>query len=64
MQTAGAYHPATDNDYIAKALQGWLARWKVKGWKKSDKKPPEHLDLWRETASPMTHQIALVLKAC
>lgn len=37
----------TDNEYIAKALQGWLASWKAKGWKKSDKKPPEHLDLWQ-----------------
>lgn len=37
----------TDSEYIAKALQGWLASWKAKGWKKSDKKPPEHLDLWQ-----------------
>ncbi|MDR8015990.1 ribonuclease H family protein [Ectopseudomonas guguanensis] len=37
----------TDSEYIAKALQGWLASWKTKGWKKSDKKPPEHLDLWQ-----------------
>ena len=37
----------TDNEYIAKALQGWLASWKAKGWKKSDKKPPKHLDLWQ-----------------
>jgi len=37
----------TDSEYIAKALQGWLASWKAKGWKKSDRKPPEHLDLWQ-----------------
>ncbi len=37
----------TDSEYIAKALQGWLASWKAKGCKKSDKKPPEHLDLWQ-----------------
>ena len=35
----------TDSEYIAKALQGWLASWKAKGWRKADKKPPEQLPI-------------------
>lgn len=37
----------TDSEYIAKAFQSWLASWKAKGWRKADRKPPEHLDLWQ-----------------
>jgi len=37
----------TDSEYIAKACNGWLESWKAKGWRKSDRKPPEHLDLWQ-----------------
>lgn len=37
----------TDSQYIANACNGWLSDWKARGWKKADKKPPEHLDLWQ-----------------
>ncbi|EQM74115.1 ribonuclease H family protein [Stutzerimonas stutzeri] len=37
----------TDSQYIANACNGWLADWKARGWRKTDKKPPEHLDLWQ-----------------
>lgn len=37
----------TDSQYIANACNGWLADWKARGWRKADKKPPEHLDLWQ-----------------
>lgn len=37
----------TDSKYIADACNGWLEDWKIRGWKRADKKPPEHLDLWR-----------------
>jgi ribonuclease HI len=37
----------TDSQYIANACNGWLADWKARGWRKGDKKPPEHLDLWQ-----------------
>lgn len=37
----------TNSEYITKALQGRLANWKAKGWRKADKKPPEHVDLWQ-----------------
>ena len=37
----------TDSEYIANACNGHLEAWKAKGWKKSDRKPPKHLDLWQ-----------------
>lgn len=37
----------TDSKYIADACNGWLENWKARGWKKADKKTPEHLDLWQ-----------------
>ena len=37
----------TDSKYIADACNGWLESWKARGWRKADKKPPEHLDLWQ-----------------
>lgn len=35
-----------DASLIPNAMNGWLANWKAKGWKKSDGKPPENRDLW------------------
>lgn len=37
----------TDSGYVKNAMTSWLASWKKNGWKKSDKKPPENLDLWQ-----------------
>lgn len=37
----------TDSEYIANVCNGWLESWKAKGWRKSNRKPPEHLDLWQ-----------------
>jgi ribonuclease HI len=37
----------TDSEYIANACNGHLEAWKAKGWRKSDKKQPKHLDLWQ-----------------
>lgn len=37
----------TDSQYIANACNSWLADWKARGWRKADKKHPEHLDLWQ-----------------
>jgi ribonuclease HI len=37
----------TDSEYLANAFrQHWLANWKRKGWKTSDKKPVKNKDLW------------------
>lgn len=35
-----------DASLIPNAMNGWLANWKAKGWKKSDGKSPENRDLW------------------
>lgn len=38
----------TDSEYIANACNMWLDGWIVSGWRKSDKKPVAHIDLWEE----------------
>ena len=35
-----------DANLIPNAMNGWLANWKAKGWKKSDGKPVMNRDLW------------------
>ena len=35
-----------DLNLIPNALNGWLANWKAKGWKKSDGTAPPNRDLW------------------
>ena len=36
----------SDLKLIPDAMNGWLAKWKAKGWRKSDGKPVENQDLW------------------
>ena len=36
----------TDSQYVQKGITLWLAEWKKKGWKTSDKKPVKNKDLW------------------
>jgi ribonuclease HI len=35
-----------DANLIPNAMNGWLAKWKAKDWRKSDGKPVENRDLW------------------
>ena len=37
----------TDNEMIARGYNEWLKGWKLKGWKKSQKKPVANPDLWQ-----------------
>ncbi len=37
----------TDSQYVRKGITEWLAGWKVKGWKNSQKKPVKNADLWK-----------------
>ncbi|MHB8345966.1 MAG: ribonuclease HI [Acidiferrobacterales bacterium] len=48
----------TDSEYVRKGITEWLAGWKRRGWKTSDKKPVKNQDLWErlEAASHM-HRI-------
>ncbi|WP_085785816.1 ribonuclease H family protein [Ketogulonicigenium robustum] len=36
----------SDADIISKAMNGWLAKWKLAGWRKANGKPVENRDLW------------------
>ena len=37
----------TDSQYVQKGISQWIADWKKKGWKTSDKKPVKNQDLWQ-----------------
>jgi ribonuclease HI len=36
----------TDSTYVMKGIQEWMASWKKRGWKTSNKKPVKNQDLW------------------
>lgn len=38
----------SDSKYVLDGLRSWVPGWKARGWKKSDKKAPENLELWQE----------------
>jgi ribonuclease HI len=37
----------TDSKYVMDGATRWMPRWKVNGWRTSDKKPVKNEDLWR-----------------
>ena len=37
----------TDSQYVKQGIQQWLAGWKRKGWKTSNKTPVKNVDLWK-----------------
>ena len=37
----------TDSQYVCNGVNTWLAAWKRRGWKRSNKKPVLNLDLWK-----------------
>lgn len=40
------YEIRSDSKYLLDGCKSWLASWKKKGWRKSDRKPVENKDLW------------------
>jgi ribonuclease HI len=36
----------TDSQYVEKGMTEWIIRWKINGWKASDRKPVKNMDLW------------------
>ena len=38
----------TDSRYLMDGATQWMKKWKINGWKTSDKKPVKNDDLWRE----------------
>jgi len=37
----------TDSKYVIDGVTKWMEGWKKAGWKRSNKKPPENVDLWK-----------------
>jgi ribonuclease HI len=37
----------TDSQYLKNGITSWIRRWKVNGWRTTDKKPVVNQDLWR-----------------
>lgn len=37
----------TDSQYVRKGILEWMPKWKLNGWKTSDKKPVKNADLWQ-----------------
>lgn len=44
----------SDSALITTGIPTWLPAWKARGWKKSDKNPPENLDLWKQIDRQIT----------
>jgi len=38
----------TDSQYVRLGITEWLAGWKARGWKTSDRKPVKNQDLWMQ----------------
>ena len=38
----------TDSNYVKDGITKWIANWKNKGWKTSNKKPVKNKDLWKQ----------------
>lgn len=50
-----------DNEMVVKGVNEWMRKWKVRGWRKSNKKPVENTDLWQAIdVLVQHHQIAFV----
>lgn len=37
----------SDSKYVIDGMKSWLSGWKERGWRKSDGKEPENVDLWK-----------------
>jgi len=40
-------HLYTDSQYVQKGVSEWLAAWKLRNWRTSNKKPVKNEDLWK-----------------
>ncbi|MBD1391183.1 ribonuclease HI [Neiella sp. HB171785] len=48
----------TDSQYVKQGIESWIAGWKRKGWKTSNKTPVKNIDLWQALdAETQRHQI-------
>ena len=38
----------SDSQYVVNGMMFWVKGWKKRGWKKSDRRTPENIDLWKQ----------------
>ena len=38
----------TDSEYLRDGITSWVAAWKTRNWRTTDRKPVKNYDLWRE----------------
>lgn len=52
----------TDSKYVCDAInKGWVYSWRKNSWKKSDKKPAQNVDLWKELLSLLEkHEVEFI----
>ncbi|MBV0899698.1 MAG: ribonuclease HI [Wolbachia endosymbiont of Fragariocoptes setiger] len=48
LQTFCSVDLYTDSLYIKNGITEWINKWKVNGWKTSNKKPVKNMELWKE----------------
>ena len=48
----------TDSTYVRNGITKWVPRWKVNGWRTTDKQPVKNVDLWqRLDAAASRHDV-------
>ncbi|KPJ67096.1 MAG: ribonuclease H [Coxiella sp. DG_40] len=48
----------TDSQYLRNGITKWIKQWKVKNWKRSNRKPVKNIDLWQQLDKEVQrHQI-------
>ncbi|MDW1890246.1 ribonuclease HI [Vibrio sp. Vb1574] len=52
----------SDNDYCVKGFNIWLDDWKDRGWRKANKKPVKHRQLWKQVDELRSRKYVEVLK--
>jgi len=46
---------STDSTYVKDGITRWIADWKRRGWKTTDKKPVKNVDLWQRLEAAAAH---------
>lgn len=54
----------TDNEIVARGYNEWVSGWKVRGWRRSNKKPVENQDLWKRIDSLKQNKPLVVVRWC
>ena len=45
----------TDSKYLKNGIENWIKKWKLNGWKTSNKKPVKNKDLWLTLDNEITN---------